>query len=161
MLNLEISFLLISSIYAFILPFKRNITIIDTLIFLTIYISYIYFSIKSPRKERELVGIPEYLATFPTTIRRLITILLFIYSGFIILISVEAFAEGLIATGKMLNLDPFLMVQWLAPFTSEIPELLIALLFVSRSRTSAGINTLISSKVKSMDTFNRHYINNI
>jgi cation:H+ antiporter len=39
------------------------------------------------------------------------------------------------------------LVQWLAPLAPEAPEFVVALLFVWRGHASAGMRTLISSKV--------------
>jgi cation:H+ antiporter len=38
-------------------------------------------------------------------------------------------------------------VQWLAPLASEAPEMIIAILFVLRSKPGVGLGTLVSSKV--------------
>ncbi len=38
-------------------------------------------------------------------------------------------------------------MQWLAPLASEAPEMIIAILFVLRSKAEAGLGTLVSSKV--------------
>ena len=50
-------------------------------------------------------------------------------------------------TGAAFGIDEFLLVQWLAPLASEAPEFVVALLFVWRGNASAGMRTLISSKV--------------
>ncbi len=146
-LRLEIFFLMISTMYAFLLPFKGNISVFDTAFFITVFIMYLYLSMKSPYREFEICGIAGYICSFPKGIRRLIIISLYLYSGMIIMISVDAFADGLIKTGEIFKIDPFLMIQWIAPVASESPELTVALLFVKRLKTSAGINTLISSKI--------------
>ena len=59
----------------------------------------------------------------------------------------EPFAEGLVESGSALGIDEFLLVQWVAPLASESPEFLVALLFVWRGTASAGLRTLVASKV--------------
>ena len=49
--------------------------------------------------------------------------------------------------GEQAGIDTFLLVQWVAPLASEAPELLVAGLFAWRLNTSAGLGTLLSSKV--------------
>ena len=51
------------------------------------------------------------------------------------------------ASGKVLGIDEFLLVQWLAPLASEAPEFIVAILFALRGNAQDGIATLISSKV--------------
>lgn len=71
----------------------------------------------------------------------------FIFSALVIFISVEAFAEGLIQSAEIFNLDPFIMVQWVAPLASESPELIVAFYLARKLRVTASLNALISSKV--------------
>ncbi len=49
--------------------------------------------------------------------------------------------------GEQAGISTFLLVQWVAPLASEAPELVVAALFAWRLNTSAGLGTLLSSKV--------------
>ncbi len=146
-LNLEIFFLLVASVYAFILPFKGNISVFDSLVFVSIYAAYAYLATKAEKEEFEPTGVPEYLCSLPTPRRRRNVVFFMVYSAVMIFISVEAFSEGLLGTAEMFGIDSFLMVQWLAPLASEAPEFIVAMYLVRKLRTSAGLNALISSKV--------------
>jgi cation:H+ antiporter len=146
-LRLETFFLFVATIYAFILPVKGSISVFDTVVFVSMYLAYIYLATRSHCEEFEAVGVTRYLCTFPRTRRRITVVLLFLFSGFVIFVSVEAFSEGLLGTARMFSLDEFLMVQWIAPLASEAPELIVAVILVERMRTSASMNALISSKV--------------
>ncbi len=72
---------------------------------------------------------------------------MFAFAALVIFLAAEPFARGLVATGSAFGVDEFLLVQWLAPLASEAPEFVVALLFVWRGHASAGMRTLISSKV--------------
>ena len=146
-LRLEISFLAIATAYSFLIPLKGEISLIDSAILFFLYALYIYLSIRAPHEEIELTGVPKYLGSFRRSIRISTIILFFLFSAFVILISVEAFVNGLIETASMFNLNPFIMVQWIAPLASESPELIVAFYLVRKLRISAGLNTLISSKI--------------
>ena len=69
------------------------------------------------------------------------------FAAALILLSAEHFAEALVASGETLGVSEFLLVQWIAPLASEAPELLVAGLYAWRLNTSAGLGTLVSSKV--------------
>jgi cation:H+ antiporter len=97
--------------------------------------------------EPELEGPPELLARFAPAVRRAMTLGLFAYSGLTILSAAEPFAEGLLASGRTLGIEEFILVQWLAPLASESPEFIVAILFALRGNPHAGIGTLISSTV--------------
>ena len=70
-----------------------------------------------------------------------------VFAAALILMSAEHFAEALVASGETLGVSEFLLVQWIAPLASEAPELLVAGLYAWRLNTSAGLGTLVSSKV--------------
>lgn len=53
----------------------------------------------------------------------------------------------MVATGKSYHVSEFLLVQWLAPFASESPEVISALMFAFKGKGSTGIGALISSKI--------------
>ena len=90
---------------------------------------------------------PLALSVLPRLTRRLVTVGFFVWAALVILASAEPFAEGLVATGKHLGIEEFLLVQWLAPLASEAPEFIVASLFALRGNPSMGLGTLISSKV--------------
>lgn len=59
----------------------------------------------------------------------------------------KPFADGLVETGATLGIDQFLLVQWLAPLSSEAPELIVATIFAWRLHAADGLGMLLSAKV--------------
>lgn len=145
--SLEISFLLIATLYSFIIPIKGSLSLIDFFAFILIYILYLFSASKAHVVEPEIVGPAEAIASLPPLSRRTITVLMVLYSAFCILISTEPFTEGLIQVGKQLGIEEFILIQWIAPLASESPEVIVASIFVLRANPSAGMGVLLSSKV--------------
>ncbi len=146
--GLEMSFLLLATIYTLIIPIKGTLTWIDTVILFAMFLLYAGRALQGERHEGELEGVAALIdAKLGDGARRLIVLLMFVFSGYVIWISAEPFAEGLKATGTAYGISQFLLVQWLAPLASESPEGLIALLFALKGRGSTGLGALISSKV--------------
>ncbi len=102
---------------------------------------------RAPAEEPHLVGPARYMGTFSTAGRRTTLIAMAVFAAAIILLCAERFAEALVASGETLGVSEFLLVQWVAPLASEAPELLVAGLYAWRLNTSAGLGTLVSSKV--------------
>jgi cation:H+ antiporter len=146
-LNLELRALLIATFYAFILSFKNSLTLLDSLIFLSIFFVYIYNASKSHKEEIEETSFLKKLISIGKTKRIIVVVLLFFYAGFCILISGHEFAESLVKTGKILKIEEFLLVQWIAPLASESPEIIAMSIFVIKGKPSSGFNALVSSKV--------------
>jgi cation:H+ antiporter len=146
--RLEIRFLLIATVYSFLIPLDGAISLLDAAVLLAIFAAYVVAATRTQSHEVELVG-PSALIDreFGDAGRRLWALGLFAFAAWSIFASAEPFAEGLVHVGRNYRVDEFLLVQWVAPLASESPEFLIAVLFALRGRGSIGIAALISSKV--------------
>lgn len=145
--RLEILTLFVATAYAFILPLKHNLSIFDTLFFLALFVFYIRRASQGSVEEPGLAGPPERIAVLPRAWRRTVTILLFLVPALAIFLSAEPFANGLLHNARRLGIEEFILIQWLAPLASESPEFIVAVIFAVRNNATAGLGTLISSKV--------------
>ena len=145
--SIEICVLLVATLYAFTIPFKDGLSLVDTVIFGVLFAVYVWAAAKAPSHEPELVGPAHAIGELPTGRRRLVTLGLFLFAAGAIFLSAEPFAEGLVETGLTFGIDEFLLVQWLAPLASESPEFLVAILFAWRGDAAAGMRAMVSSKV--------------
>lgn len=143
----DLAILAMATVYAFTIPLKGSLSLVDTVVLLALFVTYLWKASKSEQTEPELVGPPEMIASLSTSWRRTATLFLFVFSAAIILSSAKPFAEGLVATGRTFGIDEFLLVQWLAPLASEAPEIVVAAIFVARNSASLALGTLVSSKV--------------
>jgi cation:H+ antiporter len=145
--SMEISYLTIATIYSFVIPLKGTLSLVDTAVFLTIFGFYMVAASRAGMAEPELGGPSELLGALPKLQRRLATIAIFGVAGLTIFLAAEPFAESLLATGRTLGVEEFILVQWIAPLASESPEFIVAILFALRANPGASIGTLVSSKV--------------
>jgi cation:H+ antiporter len=145
--SIEIGFLAIATIYSLTLPLKHSVTLIDAVILIGIFVAYTIRVSRAPAEEPHLVGPARYLGTFGDVPRRASVIAIAVFAAAVILLFAERFAEALVLSGESLGVSEFLLVQWVAPLASEAPELLVAGLYAWRLNTSAGLGTLVSSKV--------------
>jgi len=143
----EVAFLGLATVYSLTLPLKHSVTLVDALVLVGIFVAYTWRVSRAPVEDPHLLGPARYLGSLRAPVRRAWVVGLFVAAAGVILLCAEAFAEALVATGRELGVSEFLLVQWLAPLASEAPELLVAALYAWRLRTSAGLGTLVSSKV--------------
>jgi cation:H+ antiporter len=147
-ISLEVVFLLVATLWAFLVPLNGGIDALDMLFLVGLYVAYIGIVLGGGHEgAEEHVGVPAYLQTFPRPYRAVTVIALFAYSGAMIFTAVEPFAHGLEQIGLNLGIPPFFMIQWLAPLASESPELIVVAVLVNKARSTAGFNALISSKL--------------
>jgi cation:H+ antiporter len=112
-----------------------------------IFCAYAWRLAKAPPEEPDLQGTSAWVGELPSAKRKWTYSALFVFAAVVILACAEHFAEGLVQTGESLGVDPFILVQWVAPLASEAPELIVACLFAWRLKASDSLGTLLSSKV--------------
>jgi cation:H+ antiporter len=145
--RVEIGFLAIASVVAFVVPLTGQISLILGFALLGFFVYYLWRVSHAEATEPDLVGPAARIGALPAGTRRPIVIGLFVFAAAVILASAEPFASSLIEAGTQLGIDQFLLVQWLAPLASEAPEFIVAILFALHGKGSDAIGTLISSKV--------------
>ena len=143
----ELSFLLLATLYSFIIPIKGTLSLVDSLFLLTLFILYMLASSRGKVEPPELTGPAVSIGLLSRRMRRTVTAGLFIFAAVAILASAEPFAEGLLGMGRAWGIEEFILVQWLAPLASEAPEITIAVIFVLGSNGAAALGTLVSAKV--------------
>ena len=157
-LSTEMAFLLAATVFAFLVPFSPTtltgtgavggIGVVDTLVLVGLYALYIAIIVRGDAGEHEAnVGVPAYLQSLPRVPRVASEVFLFVYAGAMIFVAVEPFAHGLEELGLQFGIPEFFMIQWIAPLASESPELIVVAYLVNKSRSTAGFNALISSKL--------------
>ncbi|MEI6667773.1 MAG: sodium:calcium antiporter [Acidobacteriota bacterium] len=143
----ELLFLGMATAYAFVIPAKGSLTLVDGFVFLALYVWYIVVAAKRPCEEPEAIGPAALIMALDTRRRRLTTAALLVAAAGAIVLNAEMFCEGLIGSGKQLGINEFLLVQWLAPIASEAPEFVVALVFAWRGQANLALGSLLSSKL--------------
>lgn len=146
-MSAEIVFLGIATLYSLTLPLRHTLTLVDAAVLVAIFALYAWRLAKAPAHEPDLIGTSAWVGSRPTTQRRATYISMFVVAALVILATAEHFAENLVQTGTELGVDPFVLVQWVAPLASEAPELIVACLYAWRLKASDALGTLLSSKV--------------
>lgn len=143
----DVLFLTIATLYALLIPLKGSLTIWDGCVFLGIYAWYVAIIMRRPCAEEEPEGPAAALASLQPKWRKTAVGCLFAFSALVIALNAEPFSENLVASGKILGINEFLLVQWLAPIASEAPEFIIAVLFALRGNAGLALGSLLSSKL--------------
>jgi len=145
----EISAIGAATIYAFFIVLRGTLVFYDAFVLGGIFLAYLFFltHTKKEEGEAELFGPAKLLASFSAPLNYAILVLIFLAAAGVIFLSADPFGENLIHVGESFGIDKFVLVQWVAPLASELPEFVVAALLVMRISASMGIATLISSKV--------------
>ena len=145
--RVELGFLLVAGVVAFVIPATGEIHLALGLTLLAWFGFYLYKVSHGDVEEPDLIGTAAALGELSDRPRRIAVVGFFVASGAVILLCAKPFADNLIAAGNELGIDRFLLVQWVAPLASEAPEFIIATIFAARGKGTAAIATLIAAKV--------------
>lgn len=148
---IEIGFLLLASVYAFVILYMGRITLIDFAVLAAIFFAYVWKVRKTPKSnnadEVEEPGPAAALTTLPLSTQWTIMIGLVVVACGVILAAAEPFAEAMVSSGRVLGINEFLLIQWLAPLASEAPAVSVAILFVLANRSGNGLTAMVSDKI--------------
>ncbi len=145
--TIELSFLTAATIYAFTIPLKGQIDLLDAVVLIGLFGSYMWLSSRAAVVTPDLVGPAALIGNLEPSRRRVVVLVSFVFSATVIFLSAEPFAEGMIETGKSIGIDEFLLIQWVAPLASEAPEIVVACIFAIRGDASSALGLLVSAKV--------------
>jgi len=145
---LGLVFLAVATIYNFSIPLRRQLSLIDGGVLISLFLVYLLLSSRSPpADEQELVGPARSIAALPIRWRWAAVAGLFLFAAGTVFSAAEPFANGLVHTGESFGIDKFLLVQWVAPLASESPEFALAAMLAMRGRAQAGLTLLVSAEV--------------
>ena len=119
----------------------------DAIVLLGLYVLYLRRSTGGDPEPPHLVGVAAELAKLPKRPRTRATAGLMAFAAVAILITAEPFANAVIATGTSVGVGQYLVVQWLVPMATEMPELVVAFVLVTHRRPGQGAAVLLSSAV--------------
>jgi cation:H+ antiporter len=145
--GLELVVLLAATLYALWLPLKRELTLLDMVVLVAMFVFYMWRIARLPAEQPHLVGPASLIGSFASTPRRGIIASFALTAAGTILLVAKPFAQALVGTGASLGIDEFLLVQWLAPLASEAPEFVVVALFAWRGQSTPALSTLVSSKI--------------
>lgn len=149
----EIGYLLVASLYAFVILLKARIEPYDFLVLGGIFAAYLWRVAKLPKadaaedEEAEEVGPAAVLNSLGPVAQWSWMGGLTVVAAAVIFMSAEPFAESMVEAGRRIGVDEFLLIQWLAPLASEAPAVSVAVLFVLAARAAGGLTTMISDKI--------------
>lgn len=148
--SVEIVFLALASAYAFVIVLKNSISVVDFIVLGALFCLYLWRTSRAENEgeeEDEEPGPGAVIAQLAPAKRWTVMVVMSVVAAAVILLAAEPFAESLVASGRRLGIDEFLLIQWLAPLASEAPAVTIAILFVLDGRARASLTTMISDKI--------------
>jgi cation:H+ antiporter len=145
--RIDLAIIAAASLYAPLIVLRGRLGWQDALVLIGLYVLYMRRVATGEPEPPHLIGIAAELGKLPKQQRRRWVIGLMAFSAAAVLVTAEPFAHSVLLTGTTVGISPYLLVQWLVPLATEMPELVIAFVLVTHDRAAQAVAVLLSSAV--------------
>jgi cation:H+ antiporter len=145
--RIDLAIIAAACMYSPLVVLRGRLTWQDAVVLLGLYFLYLRRVSKGSPEAPHLVGVAAELGKLEKKQRRRWVGGLMTYSAVAVLITAEPFAHSVMGTGTMVGISQYLLVQWLVPLATEMPELVIAFVLVLHNRAAQSVAVLLSSAV--------------
>jgi cation:H+ antiporter len=145
--RLDLAVVAAASLYAPLIALRGHLAWQDSVVLIGLYVVYMRRTSSGDPEPPHLVGIAAELGNLPKRERRRWVVGIMSVSAAVVLISAEPFAHSVLLSGTAVGVSPYLLVQWLVPLATEMPELVIAFVLVTHERAGQAVAVLLSSAV--------------
>lgn len=155
----ELLFLLLASLYAFVVVLKRSFSLLDSAVLIAIYAAYIVTAFRQSRQrsgasaqvsrkaeprlepgegnapaedseeEDRDIGVAARIKRLPPRGRALVITLFLLAGAYVLFFGAEPFINAVLQVARQVGVSEFILIQWVAPFLSEFPESLTAFIW--------------------------------
>jgi cation:H+ antiporter len=145
--RVDLAIIAAASLYAPLIVLRGHLAWPDAVILLGLYALYLRRVSTGSPEPPHLVGVAAELGKLPQRERRRWVGGIMLFSACAVLVTAEPFADAVLLTGAAVGISPYLMVQWLVPLATEMPELVVAFVLIQHARAGQAVAVLLSSAV--------------
>jgi cation:H+ antiporter len=145
--RVDLAIIAAASLYAPLIAMRGRLGWQDAIVLIGLYVLYMRRIATGDPEPPHLVGIAAELGKLPKQQRQRWVIGLMVFAAVAVLVTAEPFAHSVLLTGTTVGVSPYLLVQWLVPLATEMPELVIAFVLVTHERAGQAVAVLLASAV--------------
>jgi cation:H+ antiporter len=145
--RLELAILAVASLWAMRGALTGRFTLLDALVLVALYGLYLRRASVAEGEAGEPVGVAAALAALPTTERRRWVRALMVFAAVVILLTAVPFGDAVLGTGALVGISPYLLLQWVVPIATEVPELVVASVLLTHGRGGESVAVLLAGAV--------------
>lgn len=151
--SVELLYLLAASAYALVITLKGTLSVIDTAVLGLLYVLYLYTALRAhggaeEEEEAAAGGIWARTKQLQGALKWVVIAGFLACGAFVLYFGTEPFIDAVLEIARGAGVSEFVLIQWVAPFLSEVPESLTAYLFAATVVfAGVGLRNLIASKL--------------
>jgi cation:H+ antiporter len=145
--RVDLAIIAAASLYAPLIILRGHLAWPDALVLLSLYALYLRRVATGSPEPPHLVGVAAELGKLTKRERGRWVGGIMLFSACVVLVTAEPFANAVLLTGTTVGISPYLLVQWLVPLATEMPELVVAFVLIRHERAGQAVAVLLSSAV--------------
>jgi cation:H+ antiporter len=145
--RVEIAILGISALWAIRPVMRGQLGVLDAVVLIALYVTYVRRVSGAQDDAPAPIGVAAHLAELPERRRRRWVGALMIYAALAILLTAVPFGDAVLASGALVGISPYLLLQWIVPVATEVPELVVAFVLLVHGRGGQSIAVLLAGAV--------------
>jgi cation:H+ antiporter len=145
--RLDLVILGLAAVWALRGVIQGQLTLLDSAVLVSLYIVFLRQASRAGGDSPEPMGVAAELARLPQAQRRRWVGGLMLFAAIVILVTAVPFGEAVLGTGALVGISPYLMLQWVVPIATEMPELVVAVVLLMHSRGTQSIAVLLAGAV--------------
>lgn len=139
-------------VYFLLILYKGSFSWVDALVLIALYVAYLWVLFKNPPHDVENLGdaprVSQWAFRQPGWRRPAAIGGLFGVGGFLLYVTAHPFLDSMLAVAALLGISQFFLVQWVAPFLSEFPEIVSTFNWSRRvTHAPVALMNLVSSNI--------------
>jgi len=145
--RLDLAILAVAAVWALRGVLTGRLTLLDSAVLVSLYVLFLRRAGDAGSDSPEPMGVAAELAELPKARRKRWVGGLMLFAAVVILITAVPFGDAVLGTGSLVGISPFLLLQWVVPIATEMPELVVAVVLVTHHRAGQSIAVLLAGAV--------------
>ncbi|HEU4864688.1 MAG TPA: hypothetical protein VFT76_00450 [Actinomycetota bacterium] len=145
--RLDLAILVLAVLWALRPAVRGEVSLLDSAVFIALYVLYLRGAARSGGEAPPPIGVAASLAELPREQRHRWVATLMAFAAVVILLTAVPFGDAVLGTGALVGISPYLVLQWLVPFATEVPELVVAVVLLMHNRGGQSVAVLLAGAV--------------
>jgi cation:H+ antiporter len=145
--RLDLAILGLAALWALRGVIRGQLTLLDSAVLISLYILYLRRAAGAGGESPPPMGVAARLAELPKAQRQRWAGGLMLFAAIVILLTAVPFGDAVLGTGALVGISPYLVLQWLVPFATETPELVVAVVLLMHGRGGQSVAVLLAGAV--------------
>jgi cation:H+ antiporter len=145
--RLELAILALAATWALRAAVTGRLTLLDSLVLVSLYALYLRRATTSQAASSAPVGVAAALSALPAAERRRWVRALMLFAALVILLTAVPFGDAVLGSGALVGISPYLLLQWVVPIATEVPELVVASVLLMHGRGGESVAVLLAGAV--------------